>query len=346
MCFDICSRSLVEQIEQVIRISITDAKKITKANLEFLINENIKKALDYELYLFRLCEPRLDYYLNKSVINLSTETKLNVQSIDQTDVLRNKKIVNIKFSIQFLNLLITLLKANNADPKLVPPFTFHDCSHDSAYDNIIFVKARSTVDTNGILLQRYKIRRHWRLFYNPPEDILFQNKKSQIFWRGASSGKFHEKRYNFVKLYFNNLNCNVGLSRNEYNDSTLTPYLKSKALPTQFLNFKYIMSIEGNDKDSGLQWKLNSNSVVFMPRPTKISWLMEDTLVPGKHYILIKDDFSDIDEKFKWCEKHPKICERISKNAKTFMQKFKNFEYENIIEYYIMKYYLTKIHLV
>ena len=62
------------------------------------------------------------------------------------------------------------------------------------------------------------------------------------------------------------------------------------------------MSIEGNDKDSGLQWKLNSNSVVFMPRPTKISWLMEDTLVPGKHYILIKDDFSDIDEKFKWCE--------------------------------------------
>ena len=36
--------------------------------------------------------------------------------------------------------------------------------------------------------------------------------------------------------------------------------------PKEFLKYKYILSVEGNDKDSGINWNLNSNSVVLMFR--------------------------------------------------------------------------------
>ena len=38
----------------------------------------------------------------------------------------------------------------------------------------------------------------------------------------------------------------------------------------------------------GLKWQLASNSVVFMARPSVVSFLMEDELVPYVHYIPVK----------------------------------------------------------
>ena len=65
-------------------------------------------------------------------------------------------------------------------------------------------------------------------------------------------------------------------------------YVKGKCNISKFLQYKYILSIEGNDKDSGLNWKLNSNSLVLMAKPRVTSWLMETKLIPNYHYILPK----------------------------------------------------------
>ena len=46
----------------------------------------------------------------------------------------------------------------------------------------------------------------------------------------------------------------------------------------EILKYKYIISAPGNDKDSGLQWKLASNSIVLMPKPLTESWFMESKL--------------------------------------------------------------------
>ena len=98
------------------------------------------------------------------------------------------------------------------------------------------------------------------------------------------------------------------------------------------MKYKYIISVEGNDKDSGLNWKLNSNSVVIMPRPRITSWLMETTLIPDVHYVLIKDDFSDLEEKLSWCENNQNKCKEIVKNANMFMSQFSNELNERQIE--------------
>jgi len=98
------------------------------------------------------------------------------------------------------------------------------------------------------------------------------------------------------------------------------------------LKYKYILSVEGNDKDSGINWKLNSNSLVLMAKPRVTSWLMETTLIPNYHYVLLKDDFSDLLEKVIWCHNHPNECKQIVKNANEFMKQFANPIMEQQIE--------------
>ena len=111
----------------------------------------------------------------------------------------------------------------------------------------------------------------------------------------------------------------------------------------EMLKYKYIISIPGNDKDSGINWKLASNSVVLMCKPNIISWLMESTLIPNYHYVLLKDDFSDLLEKYKWCENNQDKCIEIIKNAKTYMNQFSNLDRERQIEDIVIKTYLDRI---
>ena len=111
----------------------------------------------------------------------------------------------------------------------------------------------------------------------------------------------------------------------------------------QQLKNKFIISVEGNDVASGLKWQLLSNSVVLMPKPRCASWLMEDKLEPGYHYILLKDDFSDLEEKYNWCLNNLEVCKKISQNATSYMQMFLDDDNENKIQIELIKRYMQKI---
>lgn len=99
----------------------------------------------------------------------------------------------------------------------------------------------------------------------------------------------------------------------------------------------------GNDKDSGINWKLNSNSLVFMPKPRSVSWLMEDQLIPNHHYILIKDDFSDLLERYEWCEANQEECKQIIKNANEYMRIFADDANERLIEKTVLTNYINNV---
>ena len=51
---------------------------------------------------------------------------------------------------------------------------------------------------------------------------------------------------------------------------------------------------------------------------------MESLLVPDYHYVLLEDDFSNLEEKYNWCEENQDKCEEIVRNSTRFMQQFKN----------------------
>ena len=207
-------------------------------------------------------------------------------------------------------------------------------------------KNRCEGNDNSVLLRCFNFDRHWKTYYQPPLDMSFEEKKDAIFWRGISTGASDHfssqywrprevNRFALLERWFKKSpHIDIGFSRihRQWLQQRFQKYVLGFCPPSHFLRYKYILSVEGNDKDSGLNWKLNSNSVVMMPKPRVTSWLMEKTLLPGYHYVLLKDDFSDLQDQFHWCMAHPEECKQIVVNANDFMRQFADREKEQRLE--------------
>jgi hypothetical protein len=81
------------------------------------------------------------------------------------------------------------------------------------------------------------------------------------------------------------------------------------------LRYKALVFLEGNDVSSGVKWALYSRSIVLMPNPTVTSWFMEELLEPWVHYIPIREDSTDVEEKIQWVLDHDSEAMNISKRA-------------------------------
>lgn len=99
----------------------------------------------------------------------------------------------------------------------------------------------------------------------------------------------------------------------------------------EMIGYKYILDIDGNASTwDATAWKLNSGSVIFKVDGPWTQWFYSEYL-PYTHYIPIKDDMSDLQEKYRWCEEHPEECEKIVENSKQLFQKI--FRMSNVIKY-------------
>ena len=259
--------------------------------------------------------------------------------------------VNTHDTIYDVPLSKLLIKTNNTDKRF--SFSRGDVITQDQQNNWTLSKNRCEGNTSSVLLRSFNIGRHWANYYNKPQDIPFERKKSIVFWRGVSTGSskhFSAKkwdprpanRFTIVEKWSNKTqDIDVGFSfiHRDWLKPKYQKYVKGVCNIQHFLMNKYILSIEGNDKDSGLNWKLNSNSLVLMPKPRVTSWLMETTLVPNKHYILLKDDFSDLHEKLQWCNNNQDKCIEIVKSANDFMKQFSNDANEQKLEIEVLNKY-------
>jgi hypothetical protein len=100
----------------------------------------------------------------------------------------------------------------------------------------------------------------------------------------------------------------------------------------ELLSAKMIIIAEGNDASSGLKWALCSTSAVLMPPPTAITWIMEDHLEPWVHYIPLAQDFSDLEEKARWCLTNLRKCEDIGMAGRCYMRQFMDEMVEKAVE--------------
>ena len=65
---------------------------------------------------------------------------------------------------------------------------------------------------------------------------------------------------------------------------------------------------------------LYSNSVVFMALPQRVSWAMEDLLVPFVHYIPLKWDHSNLNEMLDRAMAHDRECQEISRESAKYTE--------------------------
>ncbi len=114
---------------------------------------------------------------------------------------------------------------------------------------------------------------------------------------------------------------------------------KEKLTIGEHLDYKFVMSLEGNDVASNLKWVMSSNSIAVTPRLTCEAWFMEGTLIPNYHYIEVKPDFSDLEERLTYYIQHPEEAEAIIRHAHEYVAQFQDKKRERLISLLVLKKY-------
>lgn len=222
-------------------------------------------------------------------------------------------------------------------------------------------KVRFIDNINGGILAPLEHSRHWNLTEAKTYKGQWKDKLSDCIWRGSPTGI--QDSSNFPDTQNKRMICcykwsdkfDIGITWNvEFNQPTSqffnsnwnSKYIKQSLTIHELLNYKYILSIPGNDKDTGLNWKLASSSLVLMAPPKIESWLMEGLLIPWIHYVPLLDDYSDLDIIVEWCRNNDKKCQNIIRNANHFMCRFENLKLEKDIFIMIKEYYKTAFTLI
>ena len=194
------------------------------------------------------------------------------------------------------------------------------------------VKSRplSENNSNSVLLKMDKVRH----FIFIKDNISFADKEDKAIFRGKIAGK--DIRLNFFEQYFGNPRFDIrtiDLIKPEWKGEKISIY--------DHLRYKYVMALEGNDVASNLKWIMSSNSIAIMPQPTCETWFMEGTLKPDYHYIEVKPDLSDLEEKMDYYSAHPEEAQKIIEHAHEYVKQFKDKKREEIISFLVLDKYFN-----
>lgn len=202
------------------------------------------------------------------------------------------------------------------------------------------VKSRPVAgdNRNAVLLNLDK-HRH---FVFLRDDIPFRAKEDRAIFRGAINCHHPNRvrRERFMRMYADSPVCDAGISNRH---SSLPPAWTKPLVPMyDHLRFKFILAIEGNDVATNLKWVMSSNSLAVMPRPTYETWYMEGRLIPGYHYVEIRPDYSDLEERMRYYIEHPAEAEAIVAHAHEWVAQFRDRRRERLIALLVMQRYFVR----
>lgn len=208
----------------------------------------------------------------------------------------------------------------------VPIFSFGK----STYDHCTFlIPDPAFLDSEGYLEQKEKIR-------TCEEKYPWHKKRRKVFWRGANSGlhmgseRWQEegrvrlamatKRINnhdFLDAYISKV---IEADDPIYTDKVRDAGLVKEYVPLEeFFKYRYLISIDGMH----CAWCstftfLSSKSTVFKVESNLQQWYYA-RLKPWKHYIPVRPDLADLQEKIQWAFDHEEHCQTIAETASSLM---------------------------
>jgi hypothetical protein len=188
-----------------------------------------------------------------------------------------------------------------------------------------------TENDNYVLFKLNKVR----LFNYVNDHRDFRKKKNMLIGRAVVK---LPPRIRFYEKYFNHPLCDLG----QVNRDNNTQWLKDKISIDEHLDFKFILCIEGYDIASNLRWVMSSNSLAVMPKPTYESWFMEGKLIPNYHYVLIKDDYSDLEERLNYYIENTQEALEIIRNANAYVNQFRNNQLEDLLSLLVLEKYFYR----
>ncbi len=257
---------------------------------------------------------RLNYYITRNKGELSKDAIL------LKDFKRPKKGTMYYFDlVQYTRYFSNKLKIK---------FKFGDIQDNQ--DTLTIVKSRPIDHTGNSVLMKLDVLRH---YYFVNDKISYSEKKNEIVWRGFIH---KENRRSLVDKFYNHPKCNIGNIRlHNENPDWEKPFISIE----EQLQYKFILSIEGNDVATNLKWIMHSNSLCFMPTPKFETWFMEGKLTPNVHYVHLKDDYSDMLEKMEYYATHEEEALDIIKNAQNWVEMFRDEKLEKTLSLKILEQY-------
>jgi hypothetical protein len=173
----------------------------------------------------------------------------------------------------------------------------------------------------------------------------WDKKHSTLIWRGTNTGMRRRSpeittRAEIVKMYYNSSADGIDIAFSHVilpGGENLTIYQRPGIPRAQLLDYKYLLSLEGNDVASGLKWMLYSDSVVFMAKPKFVSWAMESELKAFVHYVPVHDNFSNLPKMVAWARLNDEVCQRISRRASLFIHDLLFHEDAGVDEALVMR---------
>jgi hypothetical protein len=213
-------------------------------------------------------------------------------------------------------------------------FLFGDIIHVPEIPSIVKSRPVQGNNANSVLLKLDKAR-HF-MFVNDKKH--FEEKKNILVGRAAVT---QPHRIRFWEMYFGHPMCDLGQinKKNTVHPEWITPSMTID----EHLDFKFILCLEGYDVATNLKWVMSSNSLAVMPKPAYETWFMEGTLIPDYHYVEIKKDYSDLEEKLNYYLRHTDEALQIIENAHKYVAQFQNEKQEKLISLLALQKYFQQI---
>ncbi|WP_157790667.1 glycosyl transferase family 90 [Agrobacterium albertimagni] len=192
------------------------------------------------------------------------------------------------------------------------------------------VKSRPTgeANENSVLLNLDKLR-HFRLC---ADDTPWAKKKPMAVWRGALNNPL---RVELLRRHQQSEFADVGHIGEAKDGLQAKGFLS----PQEQMGYRYILSIEGFDVATNLKWIMASRSVCVMPKGRYETWFMEGGLIPDHHFVEVRPDFSDLEDKIAELERNPQWAQDIVANANAYVASFCDRKTERKISLLVLQKY-------
>ena len=216
-------------------------------------------------------------------------------------------------------------------PDLQASYLFGDNTTSPEYPALTKSRPIQKDNQNAVLMKFNKVRH----FAFVKDVIPFHQKTDRLI--GMAEVKQVNRRA-FYEKYFGHPKMDLGqINTRTAHDQWYRPKI---SIP-EHLGYKFILCLEGYDVASNLKWVMSSGSLAVMPPPSYETWFMESRLIPDHHYLSIKPDFSDVEERMDYFSSHPDHAREIVHNANNWVRQFQDTHYEFLLELAVMiKYFL------
>jgi len=301
----------------------------------------LKKYLPFKIILKVVCKRnQIKKYILKysdSLKNESIKIEIARRNSDKEMVIEMPKKISIngkngrrlKNCLQlWIPHIISLQKMRNTS------FSINLNASDLGEENVL---SMDSVNNKNLIPDEFSMQDYSNRKYDANnmsfEDfkVDWMKRKHSVFWRGSSTGKLIKsiedlkslKRVSLCLKYNNSKSIDLKISRivqSYLSESEVYNWLDSNNIKgsliaeNKFKDYCYYPDIAGNALAWGTIRKYRMGILIFRPEHSRYL-LYYNLMKPWVHYIPIKSDYSDLENKFKWAERNINETVEIAYNG-------------------------------